>query len=52
MYIRLSTKKSLFLVQRVAVIVASQAAAIYIFFPLFFFFVRKILFIFGKIKKK
>ena len=45
---RLSTKKSLFPVQRMAVIVASRAAAIYIFFPIFFLFGTKILYIFGK----
>ena len=48
---RLSIKKILFPVQRVAKIEASRAAAIF-FFSTYFFFSKKILSIFGKKKKK
>ena len=47
-YLRLSIKKSLFPVQRVAQIMASRASAK--IFSLFFFFDRKILSIFGEKK--
>ena len=57
--IRLSIKKSLFPVQRVAKIKASRAAAIYFFFPLYVFFgLGKycpfffFFFFFAKMKKK
>ena len=46
--IRLSIKKNLFPVQRVAKIEASRAAAIFFFFLLFFFFSIKILSILEK----
>ena len=49
---RLSIKKSLFPVQRVAKIKASRAATIFFFFHFFFFLGRKILSIFRKKKKK
>ena len=56
--IRLSTTKSLFPVQRVAVIMASRAAAIFCFIPFVFFLYENIVhcwkknFFFAKIKKK